>query len=219
MTDTGLARDRASRSAPVPVPSDSVLGAAGRTHLPDGHPRPPGPAPRPWPWPGGVGPRSLLPPAPGPVALTAAACSPAGGADGAGADGAGADVGESVEPAGPAGPPRVSPYSVIDIAPFQEDPGPQAVAEESAGPHVPSGYSVPVPCGYAVPSGLPALLPAYSSPVLVRPASPDGEGRRPPPHGGSRLRAARPLVLPSLPSPSPSPSPPSRSPVPSDVCS
>nr|KAF6427154.1 Rho guanine nucleotide exchange factor 10 [Rousettus aegyptiacus] len=96
-----------------------------------------------------------------------------------GADGAGADVGESVEPAGPAGPPRVSPYSVIDIAPFQEDPGPQAVAEESAGPHVPSGYSVPVPCGYAVPSGLPALLPAYSSPVLVRPASPDGEAETP----------------------------------------
>lgn len=112
----------------------------------------------------------------------------------------------TVEPASPAVPPRVSPYSVIDIAPFQEDPGPQAVEEESAGPHVPSGYSVPVPCGYAVPSSLPALLPAYSSPVLVRPASPDAEGRhpRPPVAPGSVLP-----VPPSSPSLSPPPFPPS----------
>ncbi|EPY85769.1 rho guanine nucleotide exchange factor 10-like protein [Camelus ferus] len=75
-------------------------------------------------------------------------------------------------------PPRVNPYSVIDITPFQEDPPLPADAdsqEEPAGLHVPSGYSVPVPCGYAVPSNLPLLLPAYCSPVVtpVDPTDPE----------------------------------------------
>lgn len=89
-------------------------------------------------------------------------------------------------------PTRVNPYSVIDITPFQEDqppppPSPDANAEEEgAGLRVPSGYSVPVPCGYAVPSNLPLLLPAYSSPVVIRAESVEEEGRPPrsPPHSG-----------------------------------
>lgn len=194
VTDAGLARDGAPRGARVLVPSDSVRGAAGR--LPPARRRAP-PARPPGPGLGRAGSAShfLLPPALEPVAPTTV-CPPAGGADGAGAD-----VVVTGEPASPVIPPRVSPYSVIDIAPFQEDPGPgpQAVEEDSAGPHVPSGYSVPVPCGYAVPSSLPALLPAYSSPVLLRPASPDGEGRRPPPPRGTTRGAARPVVLPALP--------------------
>ncbi|XP_019524290.1 PREDICTED: rho guanine nucleotide exchange factor 10 isoform X3 [Hipposideros armiger] len=75
-----------------------------------------------------------------------------------------------VEPTKLAAPARVSPYSVIDITPFQEDqprlPDPEAEGD-SVSLHVPSGYVVPVPCGYAVPSSLPVLLPAYSSPVVV----------------------------------------------------
>uniref|UniRef100_A0A8C8Z4A5 Rho guanine nucleotide exchange factor 10 n=1 Tax=Prolemur simus TaxID=1328070 RepID=A0A8C8Z4A5_PROSS len=76
-------------------------------------------------------------------------------------------------------PVKVNPYSVIDISPFQEDlpPTPEgSVEEEGTGLLVPSGYSVPVPCGYAVPSSLPLLLPAYSSPVIVRAVSLDEEG-------------------------------------------
>uniref|UniRef100_A0A2K6FN74 Rho guanine nucleotide exchange factor 10 n=1 Tax=Propithecus coquereli TaxID=379532 RepID=A0A2K6FN74_PROCO len=75
-------------------------------------------------------------------------------------------------------PVKVNPYSVIDISPIQEDPPPTpegSAEEEGAGLLVPSGYAVPVPCGYAVPSSLPLLLPAYSSPVIVRAASLDGE--------------------------------------------
>uniref|UniRef100_A0A8C9DHE0 Rho guanine nucleotide exchange factor 10 n=1 Tax=Prolemur simus TaxID=1328070 RepID=A0A8C9DHE0_PROSS len=75
-------------------------------------------------------------------------------------------------------PVKVNPYSVIDISPFQEDlpPTPEgSVEEEGTGLLVPSGYSVPVPCGYAVPSSLPLLLPAYSSPVIVRAVSLDEE--------------------------------------------
>ncbi|XP_032998892.1 rho guanine nucleotide exchange factor 10 isoform X2 [Lacerta agilis] len=76
-------------------------------------------------------------------------------------------------------PPRVNPYSVITISPMQEkepslspEPSPQ---DGSISPTLPSGYSVPVPCGYAVPSNLPLLLPAYSSPVIIRTVSVDEE--------------------------------------------
>ncbi|KAG8581814.1 hypothetical protein GDO81_007815 [Engystomops pustulosus] len=78
-----------------------------------------------------------------------------------------------------AAPKKVNPYSVIDITPFQEgestvqEPPP---GEESSSPRVPSGYSVPVPCGYAVPSNLPLLLPAYSTPVIIRNISVDEHG-------------------------------------------
>uniref|UniRef100_A0A2K5J464 DH domain-containing protein n=1 Tax=Colobus angolensis palliatus TaxID=336983 RepID=A0A2K5J464_COLAP len=99
--------------------------------------------------------------------------APTGGEDGAGAE---------TTPAGEAAklvlPMKVNPYSVIDITPFQEDPPPApapSTEEESVGLHVPCGYSVPVPCGYAVPSNLPLLLPAYSSPVIIRAMSLDEE--------------------------------------------
>ncbi|XP_053316335.1 rho guanine nucleotide exchange factor 10 [Spea bombifrons] len=77
-------------------------------------------------------------------------------------------------------PKKVNPYSVIDIAPIQE--GDSAISleppstEESTSPRVPSGYSVPVPCGYAVPSNLPLLVPAYSTPVIIRNISVDEQG-------------------------------------------
>nr|XP_042118872.1 rho guanine nucleotide exchange factor 10 isoform X2 [Peromyscus maniculatus bairdii] len=91
-----------------------------------------------------------------------------------------AEPAPEAEPAKPVAPTRVNPYSVIDITPFQEDqpppPSPDANAEEEgAGLRVPSGYSVPVPCGYAVPSNLPLLLPAYSSPVVIRAESVEEE--------------------------------------------
>ncbi|XP_066459667.1 rho guanine nucleotide exchange factor 10 [Eleutherodactylus coqui] len=76
-------------------------------------------------------------------------------------------------------PKRVNPYSVIDIAPFQEgeSTSPESPsAEDSSSPRVPSGYSVPVPCGYAVPSNLPLLLPAYSTPIIIRNISVDEQG-------------------------------------------
>ncbi|EPQ16690.1 Rho guanine nucleotide exchange factor 10 [Myotis brandtii] len=98
--------------------------------------------------------------------------------NGRGADGTGTDKGAPVEPTKLGVPARVNPYSIIDITPFQEEqpapPDPEA-QEEGVSLHVPSGYSVPVPCGYAVPSNLPALLPAYSSPVIVRSVSLDEE--------------------------------------------
>lgn len=81
-------------------------------------------------------------------------------------------------------PTKVNPYSVIDITPLQEDqpPSPDAnTEEEGVGLRVPSGYSVPVPCGYAVPSNLPLLLPAYSSPVIIRAESVEEEGTCVPP--------------------------------------
>ncbi|KAM9201589.1 rho guanine nucleotide exchange factor 10 isoform 4-T4 [Dugong dugon] len=96
----------------------------------------------------------------------------------AGENGPGTETTVSVEPAKIMGPTKVNPYSVIDITPFQEDqaPAPEAGTEEdSLSLHVPSGYSVPVPCGYAVPSSLPLLLPAYSSPVIIRTVSVDEE--------------------------------------------
>uniref|UniRef100_A0A8C4LM83 Rho guanine nucleotide exchange factor 10 n=1 Tax=Equus asinus asinus TaxID=83772 RepID=A0A8C4LM83_EQUAS len=97
--------------------------------------------------------------------------------------GSGTDTAATVEPTKLVAPTRVNPYSVIDITPFQEDqpPPPDPEAEdESVSLHVPSGYSVPVPCGYAVPCSLPLLLPAYSSPVIIRATSLDEEGSSPP---------------------------------------
>ncbi|XP_043398275.1 rho guanine nucleotide exchange factor 10 isoform X3 [Chelonia mydas] len=76
-------------------------------------------------------------------------------------------------------PTKVNPYSVINISPIQEkdhssspEPNPQ---DENASPNLSGGYSVPVPCGYAVPSNLPLMLPAYSSPVIIRSVSVDEE--------------------------------------------
>lgn len=79
-------------------------------------------------------------------------------------------------------PTKVNPYSVINISPIQEkdqssspEPSPQ---DESTSTNMSGGYSVPVPCGYAVPSNLPLILPAYSSPVIIRSVSVDEEGTR-----------------------------------------
>ncbi|XP_069320712.1 rho guanine nucleotide exchange factor 10 isoform X2 [Eulemur rufifrons] len=111
------------------------------------------------------------------TAAVDAAASPPGGEDETAAHSVAA-----AEPAQLAVPAKVNPYSVIDISPFQEDlpPTPEgSVEEEGAGLLVPSGYSVPVPCGYAVPSSLPLLLPAYSSPVIVRAVSLDEEAETP----------------------------------------
>lgn len=87
---------------------------------------------------------------------------------------------QASEPTAEDAPRKVNPYSVINISPMQEkdpssspDPSPQ---DEPASPNVSSGYSVPVPCGYAVPSNLPLMLPAYSSPVIIRSVSVDEEG-------------------------------------------
>ncbi|XP_043107606.1 rho guanine nucleotide exchange factor 10-like [Puntigrus tetrazona] len=78
---------------------------------------------------------------------------------------------------------KVSPYSVIDIAPIQqqllsEQSGPSSspTANESErdiqdvpiSPGLPSGYSVPVPCGYATPSNVPVIPPTYTTPVIIR---------------------------------------------------
>ncbi|XP_015263788.1 PREDICTED: rho guanine nucleotide exchange factor 10 [Gekko japonicus] len=75
--------------------------------------------------------------------------------------------------------PRVNPYSVITISPVEEkepslspEPSPQ---DGSISPSLSGGYSVPVPCGYAVPSNIPLILPAYSSPVIIRSISLDEE--------------------------------------------
>uniref|UniRef100_A0A8C7BET0 Rho guanine nucleotide exchange factor 10 n=1 Tax=Neovison vison TaxID=452646 RepID=A0A8C7BET0_NEOVI len=103
-----------------------------------------------------------------PPARSAGADAPSGSG---GEVGMGTDTDAPAEPAALQAPARVNPYSVIDIAPFQdEQPLPlDADAEDDGGSQpVPSGYSVPVPCGYAVPCSLPLLLPAYSSPVAVR---------------------------------------------------
>ncbi|XP_072189288.1 rho guanine nucleotide exchange factor 10 isoform X2 [Excalfactoria chinensis] len=87
---------------------------------------------------------------------------------------------QASEPTAEDTPRKVNPYSVINISPMQEkdpssspDPSPQ---DEPASPNMSSGYSVPVPCGYAVPSNLPLILPAYSSPVIIRSVSVDEEG-------------------------------------------
>ncbi|XP_063772743.1 rho guanine nucleotide exchange factor 10 isoform X2 [Pseudophryne corroboree] len=77
-------------------------------------------------------------------------------------------------------PKKVNPYSVIDIGQFQDGDSsasqePQSVGDNTS-PWVPSGYDVPVPCGYAVPSNLPLLVPAYSTPVIIRHISVDEQG-------------------------------------------
>ncbi|XP_067224055.1 rho guanine nucleotide exchange factor 10 isoform X3 [Chanodichthys erythropterus] len=77
--------------------------------------------------------------------------------------------------------PKVSPYSVIDIAPVQllseqSDPPSSPPANESErdiqdvpiSPGLSSGYSVPVPCGYATPSNVPVIPPTYTTPVIIR---------------------------------------------------
>ncbi|XP_051502027.1 rho guanine nucleotide exchange factor 10-like isoform X2 [Myxocyprinus asiaticus] len=79
--------------------------------------------------------------------------------------------------------PKVSPYSVIDIAPIkqhllseQSAPPSSPPVNESEGniqdvpssPGLPSGYSVPVSCGYATPSNVPVIPPAYTTPVIIR---------------------------------------------------
>ncbi|NXL44817.1 ARHGA factor, partial [Podilymbus podiceps] len=83
------------------------------------------------------------------------------------------------EPAAEGTPAKVNPYSVINISPVQDkdpssspEPSPQ---DECSSPNLSGGYSVPVPCGYAVPSNLPLILPAYSSPVIIRSVSVDEE--------------------------------------------
>uniref|UniRef100_A0A2K6N4R1 Rho guanine nucleotide exchange factor 10 n=1 Tax=Rhinopithecus bieti TaxID=61621 RepID=A0A2K6N4R1_RHIBE len=104
--------------------------------------------------------------------------APTGEFPGGSPGGAGAETTPAVEAAKLVLPMKVNPYSVIDITPFQEDQPPApapSTEEESVGLHVPCGYSVPVPCGYAVPSNLPLLLPAYSSPVIIRAMSLDEE--------------------------------------------
>uniref|UniRef100_A0A663EAC0 Rho guanine nucleotide exchange factor 10 n=1 Tax=Aquila chrysaetos chrysaetos TaxID=223781 RepID=A0A663EAC0_AQUCH len=84
------------------------------------------------------------------------------------------------EPAAEGTPAKVNPYSVINISPIQDkDPSPSpepSPQDECASPNLSGGYSVPVPCGYAVPSNLPLILPAYSSPVIIRSVSVDEEG-------------------------------------------
>ncbi|NWI77053.1 ARHGA factor, partial [Dryoscopus gambensis] len=87
---------------------------------------------------------------------------------------------QTSEPAAEGTPAKVNPYSVINISPIQDkdpssspEPSPQ---DECASPNLSGGYSVPVPCGYAVPSNLPLILPAYSSPVIIRSVSVDEEG-------------------------------------------
>ncbi|NWS75152.1 ARHGA factor, partial [Crotophaga sulcirostris] len=83
------------------------------------------------------------------------------------------------EPSVEGAPAKVNPYSVINISPIEDkdpssspEPSPQ---DECASPNLSGGYSVPVPCGYAVPSNLPLILPAYSSPVIIRSVSVDEE--------------------------------------------
>uniref|UniRef100_A0A671PTP0 Rho guanine nucleotide exchange factor 10 n=1 Tax=Sinocyclocheilus anshuiensis TaxID=1608454 RepID=A0A671PTP0_9TELE len=66
---------------------------------------------------------------------------------------------------------KVSPYSVIDIAPIQ-----QHLVSDSPG--LPSGYSVPVPCGYATPSNVPVIPPTYTTPVIIRHFSMDEDGKK-----------------------------------------
>lgn len=89
---------------------------------------------------------------------------------------------------------KVSPYSVIDIAPIQQQ---QLLSEQSGPPSSPpaneserdiqdvpsspglsSGYSVPVPCGYATPSNVPVIPPTYTTPVIIRHFSMDEDGKR-----------------------------------------
>lgn len=40
-----------------------------------------------------------------------------------------------------------------------------------------SVYSVPVPLGYATPSNVPLIIPAYTTPVIIRHLSVDDDGK------------------------------------------
>uniref|UniRef100_A0A8C1FAI8 Rho guanine nucleotide exchange factor 10 n=1 Tax=Cyprinus carpio carpio TaxID=630221 RepID=A0A8C1FAI8_CYPCA len=88
---------------------------------------------------------------------------------------------------------KVSPYSVIDIAPIQqqllsEQSGPPSspsaneserdIQDVPSSPGLPSGYSVPVPCGYATPSNVPVIPPTYTTPVIIRHFSMDEDGKK-----------------------------------------
>uniref|UniRef100_A0A672P4K1 Rho guanine nucleotide exchange factor 10 n=1 Tax=Sinocyclocheilus grahami TaxID=75366 RepID=A0A672P4K1_SINGR len=88
---------------------------------------------------------------------------------------------------------KVSPYSVIDIGPIQQQllseqssPPSSPSANESerdiqdvpSSPGLPSGYSVPVPCGYATPSNVPVIPPTYTTPVIIRHFSMDEDGKK-----------------------------------------
>uniref|UniRef100_A0A8C1UXI8 Rho guanine nucleotide exchange factor 10 n=1 Tax=Cyprinus carpio TaxID=7962 RepID=A0A8C1UXI8_CYPCA len=88
---------------------------------------------------------------------------------------------------------KVSPYSVIDIAPIQqqllsEQSGPpssppaneseRGIQDVLSSPGLPSGYSVPVPCGYATPSNVPVIPPTYTTPVIIRHFSMDEDGKK-----------------------------------------
>jgi len=88
---------------------------------------------------------------------------------------------------------KVSPYSVIDIAPIQqqlvsEQSGPPSsppaneserdIQDVPSSPGLPFGYSVPVPCGYATPSNVPVIRPTYTTPVIIRHFSMDEDGKR-----------------------------------------
>ncbi|XP_028293426.1 rho guanine nucleotide exchange factor 10 isoform X3 [Gouania willdenowi] len=85
---------------------------------------------------------------------------------------------------------KVNPYSVIDITPLQLEAQQESSVSASSpteltegeGQHVHgspqtpmSGYSVPVPCGYATPSSIPLIMPAYTTPVIIRHLSMDEE--------------------------------------------
>ncbi|XP_035235837.1 rho guanine nucleotide exchange factor 10 isoform X2 [Anguilla anguilla] len=97
-------------------------------------------------------------------------------------EGAGEDA---VRPAAAQG--KASPYSVIDIGPLQHQqpppPPPPPPPPSSSSPEpepgapdetaAPLGYSVPMACGYAVPSNVPAIPPAYTTPVIIRHLSVD----------------------------------------------
>uniref|UniRef100_A0A671MD82 Rho guanine nucleotide exchange factor 10 n=1 Tax=Sinocyclocheilus anshuiensis TaxID=1608454 RepID=A0A671MD82_9TELE len=88
---------------------------------------------------------------------------------------------------------KVRPYSVIDIGPIQqqllsEQSGPPSspsaneserdIQDVPSSPGLPSGYSVPVPCGYATPSNVPVIPPAYTTPVIIRHFSMDEDGKK-----------------------------------------
>lgn len=83
---------------------------------------------------------------------------------------------------GPQG--KVNPYSVIDIAPLQQQPSPPSLETEAVSPsdappspRAPPGYAVPPHRDYAVPSNVPAIAPAYTTPVIIRHLSADEDGK------------------------------------------
>uniref|UniRef100_A0A8C2JW43 Rho guanine nucleotide exchange factor 10 n=1 Tax=Cyprinus carpio TaxID=7962 RepID=A0A8C2JW43_CYPCA len=72
---------------------------------------------------------------------------------------------------------KVNPYSVIDIAPIQQQLLSEDIQDVPSSPGLPSGYSVPVPCGYATPSNVPVIPPTYTTPVIIRHFSMDEDGK------------------------------------------